>query len=83
MFRSTKLDVPVFDRCVVRQSILLNQVQQNRMVRSLKLKGPEFLGHRMRLAKQRRSMLMIRGHPWYVILRTLVILLIEKFGAKL
>jgi hypothetical protein len=32
MFRFAKPDSPVFNRLVIRQSILLNQVQQNRMV---------------------------------------------------
>jgi hypothetical protein len=36
-----KSDVPV---CIVRQSVLLNQIQQNRIVRFLKLEGPEFPG---------------------------------------
>jgi hypothetical protein len=39
-----KMDVPVFDRCAVQRSVLLNQVQENRMVRFLKPEGLEFPG---------------------------------------
>jgi hypothetical protein len=42
MFRFAKPDSPVFGRCTVRQSILLNQVQQNWMFQFLKQEGPEF-----------------------------------------
>jgi hypothetical protein len=44
MFRFAKPDSPAFGRCVVQQSVLLNQVQQNQMVRFLKPEDPEFLG---------------------------------------
>jgi hypothetical protein len=44
MVRFTKLDVPVFSQCAVRQSIMVNQVQQNRIVRFLKLEGLKFSG---------------------------------------
>jgi hypothetical protein len=39
MFWFTKPDGLIFGRCTVRQSILLSQVQQNRMVQFLKPKG--------------------------------------------
>jgi hypothetical protein len=83
MLRFAKPDSSVFSRCVVRQSVLLDQVQQNQTVQFLKSDGPKFPGLRTNQAKQRWSVLMIEGHPWYVIYRTLVILLIEKFGGKL
>jgi hypothetical protein len=42
MFRFAKPDNPVFSGCTVRQSVLLNQVQQNQTVWFLKSEGPEF-----------------------------------------
>jgi hypothetical protein len=39
MLRLAKPDVPIFSRCIVPQSVLLNQIQQNRMVRFQKLEG--------------------------------------------
>jgi hypothetical protein len=39
-----KSDSSVFGRCTVRQSILLNEVQQNRMFWFLKPESLEFLG---------------------------------------
>jgi hypothetical protein len=44
MFQFAKSDNPIFGRCAMWQSILLDQVQQNRIVRFLKPEGPEFLG---------------------------------------
>jgi ribonuclease HI len=67
MFRFAKLDSPVFSRCIVQKSILLNQVQQNRTVRFLKPDGPEFLGLWANQAKWWWSILMIGGYPWYII----------------
>jgi hypothetical protein len=67
MFRFAKLDSLVFGRCGVRQSVLLDQVQQNRAVWFLKPEGPEFLGLWMNQVKQQWSILMIGGHPWYAI----------------
>jgi ribonuclease HI len=52
MFWFAKPDRPVFRRCAVRQSVLLNQVQQNRMVQFLKSEGPNFLRFWMNQAKQ-------------------------------
>jgi hypothetical protein len=42
MFRFAKPDSPIFGRCAVQQSILLNQVQQNWMVQFLRSEGLEF-----------------------------------------
>jgi hypothetical protein len=67
MFHFAKPDSSVFGRCKVQQSVLLNRVQQNQMVRFLKSEGPKFLGLRMNQAKQSWLILMIGGHPWYVI----------------
>jgi hypothetical protein len=54
-----KLDVSVcqtgqsdFQPCTVRQSVLLNQVQQNRTVQFLKSKGPKFPGLQAKQVKQ-------------------------------
>jgi hypothetical protein len=58
---------PAFGRCTEQQSVLLNQVQQNRMVQFLKLEGPEFLGLQMNQAKWWWPIMMIGGHPCYVI----------------
>jgi hypothetical protein len=58
---------PIFGRCAVRQFVLLDQVQQNRTVLFLKSEGPKFPRPRTNQAEQRRSILMIGGHPWYVI----------------
>jgi hypothetical protein len=67
MFQFAKLASPIFGRCTMRQSVLLNQVQQNRMFQFLKLEGPELPGSRTKQAKRRWSILMIGEHPWYVI----------------
>jgi ribonuclease HI len=67
IFRLAKPDSLVFGWCTVWQSVLPNQVPQNWLFRFLKPEGPEFPGSRMKQAKWRRPILMIRGHPWYVI----------------
>jgi hypothetical protein len=67
MFRFTNPDSLVFSQCTVRESILLNQIQHNWTVRFLKLEGLEFPGFQTKQAKQQRPLLMIGGHPWYVI----------------
>jgi hypothetical protein len=51
MFRFAKSDVLIFGRYAVRQSVLLNQVQQHQIVRFLKPKGVEFLGLQTNQAK--------------------------------
>jgi hypothetical protein len=67
MFRFAKPKSLVFSQCIVRESILLNQIQQKWTVLFLKPEGPEFPGLRMKQARQRRSILMIEGHLWYII----------------
>jgi hypothetical protein len=47
-----KPDGLIFGRCTMQQSVLLDQVQQNRIVRFLKPEGPKIPGTRMRQAKQ-------------------------------
>jgi hypothetical protein len=39
-----KSDVLIFGPCALQKFVLLNQIQQNRMVRFQKPEGPEFLG---------------------------------------
>jgi hypothetical protein len=67
MFWFAKSNSLVFSCCTVQESVMLNQIQQNQIVRFLKPEGPEFPGLQAKQAKQRRSVLMIGGHPWYVI----------------
>jgi hypothetical protein len=52
MFWFAKSDNPIFGRCIEQQSVLLNRVRQNWMVRFLKLEGPELLGLQMNQVKQ-------------------------------
>jgi hypothetical protein len=51
MFQFAKPDSPVFSRCTMQKSVLLNQIQQNRTVRLLKPEGPKFPGHRTNQVK--------------------------------
>jgi hypothetical protein len=67
MFCFAKSNSLVFSYCTVQESVMLNQIQQNQIVRFLKPEGPEFPGLQAKQAKQRRPVLMIGGHPWYVI----------------
>jgi hypothetical protein len=62
-----KLNVPVFSRCTVQKSVLLNQIQQNWMVQFLKPDGPKLPGTQTIQGKRRRLILVIGGHLWYVI----------------
>jgi hypothetical protein len=48
MFQFAKPDSSVFGRCAVRQSVLLDQVQQNWMVQFLKSEGAKFPGFWMK-----------------------------------
>jgi hypothetical protein len=51
MFQFAKSDSPVFGRCTMRQSVLLNHVQQNWMFWFLKPEGSRFPGCRTKQAK--------------------------------
>jgi hypothetical protein len=61
-----KSDVPIFSQCTMQQSVLLNKIQQNRMVQFQKPKDPKFPGTQTIRVKW-QSIMMIEGHPWYVI----------------
>jgi hypothetical protein len=67
MFLFAESNSPVFSRCVVQKSVLLNQVQQNRTVWFLKPEGPKLPKLWSNQEKERQPVLMIGGHPWYVI----------------
>jgi hypothetical protein len=64
MFWFAKSDSLVFGQCVVQQTVLLDQVQQNWMVLFLKLEGPEFPGFLTKQAKRQWPILMIGRHYW-------------------